>query len=85
MSLSDLPQLDEHLRRVFWNGSLAPFPAFTPDWMSRAGEKLLSGSPAVLCVLACHPNGYVREAAVLRLADVNTPLSTGLLLVRLND
>ncbi len=81
---SSLPQLDEHLRRVFWNWS-SILPVFTPDWMSRAGEQLLSGSPAMLCILACHPNGYVREAAVLRLADVNTPLATGLLLVRLND
>lgn len=82
--LSSLPQLDEHLRRVFWYGPPV-LPVFTPDWMSRAGQKLLPGSPAMLCVLACHPNGHVREAAVLRLADVNTPLSTGLLLVRLND
>ena len=43
------------------------------------------GSVACLGLLACHPDGYVREAAVRAIADSRTGAELPFLLIRLND
>lgn len=42
-------------------------------------------SPSVVTLLACHRNGYLRQAALLRLAELGNEIAWPFLLVRLND
>lgn len=76
-----LPQLDVLLREVLMTSSK---DVFTVAWMQRQSE-VLRNQPTLVYLLACHPSGQVREAAVQLLGGLRTPLATGLLLVRLND
>ena len=83
VALSELPRLDLVVRDAF-TYPLYPLPGaphFTPERL-RAESDWFRGQPALLAILASHPNGHVRELVVGLLAQISTPLSTGLLLVR---
>jgi hypothetical protein len=46
----------------------------------------ISGAPeATAVILAAHPSGWVREAALPLLGQCSTPLSVGMLVLRSND
>jgi HEAT repeat protein len=47
--------------------------------------KLPEGAAALLGVLSCHSSGYIREAAVRELAQLNSGAELPFLLLRLND
>ncbi|MFC4455096.1 hypothetical protein [Deinococcus sonorensis] len=79
---ADLLRLDERLRTVLWSHPLRDFA--TPAWLRSIGNDR-TPQPAILTLLASHPDGTLREAVVRRLAKVRTPLATAALLVRLND
>ncbi|ULH16659.1 hypothetical protein MF271_08830 [Deinococcus sp. KNUC1210] len=79
LAAPDLPVFDERLRAAF--RIHLPVSALSTS----ADAEWLLKTPGLVAALASHPSGFVRELAVRQLADLDTPHSTGLLLVRLND
>ena len=76
--------LDEGIRRAFdW-----PVPdrwrQLKPGPLSHLSVEDSCRAP-VFGVLSCHPNGYIREAALKRLAQLHDGSETPYLLIRLND
>lgn len=84
---SDLLRLDQTLRSHYYHGHLTKLPHWTN--IKPAHLRNLDGLKASVCtvlgVLSFHASGYVREAAVRRLADLNTGDELRYLLIRLND
>jgi HEAT repeat protein len=81
-----LPELDEWLRRAgpwsgFWEGG---WKRLTPREVT-ALPLASSADHILVCLLASHPNGHVREAAVIRLASSTDGEEIPFLLVRAND
>jgi hypothetical protein len=71
--------LDAASRRTWWHA---------PLWSAAATRRLTDGDPhpVGLIVAALHPDGYVREAAVARLADLPAgPLTVPVLALRAAD
>lgn len=70
--------LDIATRRSWWHA---------PGWSSAATERVATGTPSLvgLVVASFHPDGYVREAAVARLAEFNEPLAAAPLALRAAD
>lgn len=75
----DLPWIEE-LVRTTWRGAWNE-PGFVQELL--AGPR--TPATGVLGGLSFHPNGYVREAAVKRLASVSDSSEVRFLLLRLND
>jgi hypothetical protein len=79
------PEWDEWVRR-----SWSVFVQSSDPWLKLAerNEQLPISSPSDITLLglcASHGNGYVREAAVARLAQVQNGLEVGFLILRAND
>jgi HEAT repeat protein len=86
LPMSAWVRLDEGLRRVL----MGRYGIERPHWLNNAEEVRRLHLPpgteaAVIGVLACAPSGYVREAAVQRLALLGGGSELPPLLVRAND
>lgn len=70
--------LDLAARRMWWD---------IPDWARTARERISLGDPSVLALVVAsfHPTGYVREAAVARLGEVDDPAAIQALALRAAD
>ncbi|MEV7228839.1 hypothetical protein AB0M79_17710 [Polymorphospora sp. NPDC051019] len=71
--------VDEELRERWW---------WAPVWTVRLAERIADGSADLLClvVVACHGDGWIREAAVARLAEhVPHPAALAVLALRCAD
>ncbi len=70
--------LDLAARRLWWD---------IPDWARTARERISLGDPSVLALVVAsfHPTGYVREAAVARLGEVDDPAAIQALALRAAD
>lgn len=70
--------LDLAARRMWWD---------IPDWARTAQERISLGDPSVLALVVAsfHPTGYVREAAVARLGEVDDPAAIQALALRAAD
>jgi HEAT repeat protein len=70
--------LDLAARRTWWD---------IPDWARTARERIGLGDPSVLALVVAsfHPTGYVREAAVARLGEVDDPAAVQALALRAAD
>jgi hypothetical protein len=70
--------LDAVTRRSWWH---------VPGWWAAAVERLATGEPGLvgLVVASFHPDGYVREAAVARLGELEEPLAAAPLALRAGD
>ena len=85
MSPTQLDQVGSQLRQTFPgrhdSGSAWVLShEAVPDLARRFRE-----TPAVIGLVACHPNGYVREAAVRALVALGDPRTLRYLVLRLND
>jgi hypothetical protein len=70
--------LDAVTRRSWWH---------VPGWWAAAVERVAVGEPGLvgLVVASFHPDGYVREAAVARLGELDEPLTAAPLALRAAD
>ncbi|OUR88495.1 hypothetical protein A9Q81_23920 [Gammaproteobacteria bacterium 42_54_T18] len=85
---NDLNWLDESMRGGYLYryelDALKKWSSLSVDMISGlncSGGELVSA----LSVLSCHRNGYIREAALRRLVDVDMFTATRMLLIRVND
>ncbi len=79
-------QIDHQMRSWSWRCQRAhsDWQRLLPEEIPQV-EALPGSSDALLGILSCHSNGYVREAATRKLANLYSPLSLSFLMLRLND
>jgi hypothetical protein len=70
--------LDLVARRTWWD---------VHDWAAQARDRISSGEPSTLALVVAsfHPIGFVREAAVARLGEIDDPITLPVLALRTAD
>ena len=81
----DLLRLDQSFRSYYnYHDSLRNWTEIKPSSLNKLDRSSISNL-SVLGILSFHPSGYVREAAIGRLAAITTGNELPYLLIRLND
>ena len=70
--------LDETARRIWWD---------VQDWAAQARDRISGGEPSTLALVVAsfHPVGFVREAAVARLGEIDDQITLPVLALRAAD
>ena len=79
--IADLPALDERVRGSYY----LSLPTSEHRWWELPPVRVREFPFELAALAASHSNGYVREAAIVRLAELTTGRELPFLLIRVND